>query len=101
MSWAICSSLTTPWKVGISGEKVTAAEVYIRESILTPTAKMVAGFPPLMPTFQGVVSEEQIAQLTAYIKTLTTTPGTPATAPGTGGAGAAPAPGATPQAAGH
>jgi cytochrome c oxidase subunit 2 len=89
-----------------NGEKVTADEGYIRESILTPTAKMVAGFPPLMPTFQGVVSEEQIAQLTAYVKTLANAParpeaGTPAAAPGAGGAGAAPAPGVTPQAAGH
>jgi cytochrome c oxidase subunit 2 len=64
-----------------SGEKVTADEGYVRESILTPTAKMVAGYPPLMPTFQGVVSEEQIAQLTAYVKSL-------APAPGTSGAGA-------------
>jgi cytochrome c oxidase subunit 2 len=53
-----------------SGEKVTVDEAYIRESILNPTAKLVAGYPPLMPTFQGVVSEEQIAQLTAYVKSL-------------------------------
>ena len=83
-----------------SGDKVTADEAYVRESILTPTAKMVAGFPPLMPTFQGVVSEEQIAQLTAYVKSLATAPatpaaGTPATAP------AAPAASPTPQAAAH
>jgi cytochrome c oxidase subunit 2 len=82
-----------------NGDKVTADEAYIRESILTPTAKMVAGFPPLMPTFQGVVSEEQIAQLTAYVKSLATAPaaapGTPATAPA--GAPAA----TTPQAAAH
>ena len=89
-----------------TGEKITVDEAYIRESILTPTAKMVAGFQPLMPTFQGVVSEEQIAQLTAYVKTLTTAPatpgtGTPGSAPGTGGGGAAPAPGPRPQAAGH
>jgi len=85
-----------------NGEKVTADEAYIRESILTPTAKLVAGFQPLMPTFQGVVSEEQIAQLTAYVKTLATNTGTPAGAPGTGGGtGGAPAPGATPQTAGH
>ena len=85
-----------------SGEKVTADEAYIRESILTPTAKMVAGFQPLMPTFQGVVSEEQIAQLTAYVKTLSTAPAAPAAGAGaSGGAGAAPAPGVTPQAAGH
>ena len=73
----------------VSGEKVVADEGYIRESILTPTAKLVNGYPPLMPTFQGVVSEEQIAQLTAYIKSLSgtgaagaggTTTGTPAPA---------------------
>ena len=45
-------------------------ESYIRESIMTPTAKMVQGFPPLMPTYQGQVSEEQITQLTEYIKSL-------------------------------
>ena len=80
------------------GAKVTADEAYLRESILTPTAKMVAGFPPLMPTFQGVVSEEQIAQLTAYIKSLATPSATPAAAPGQTGAPAAPA---APPAAGH
>ena len=53
-----------------SGETVTADENYIRESIMTPTAKMVQGFPPLMPTYQGQVSEEQITQLTEYIKSL-------------------------------
>ncbi|HEY8551462.1 MAG TPA: cytochrome c oxidase subunit II [Vicinamibacterales bacterium] len=52
------------------GQTVVMDEAYIRESILNPTAKMVAGYPPLMPTFQGIVSEEQIAQLTAYIKSL-------------------------------
>ena len=75
-----------------NGEKVTADEAYIRESILTPTAKMVAGFPPLMPTFQGVVSEEQIAQLTAYIKSLASTSRAPATGTPAAPAGA-PAPG--------
>lgn len=53
-----------------SGEQVKADENYIRESIMTPTAKMVQGFPPLMPTYQGQVSEEQITQLTEYIKSL-------------------------------
>ncbi len=45
-------------------------ENYIRESILNPQAKIVAGFQPLMPTFQGVVTEEQILQLIAYIRSL-------------------------------
>jgi cytochrome c oxidase subunit 2 len=52
------------------GSTVTADENYVRESIMTPTAKIVAGYVPLMPTFQGQVSEEQLAQLIAYIKSL-------------------------------
>jgi cytochrome c oxidase subunit 2 len=53
-----------------SGETVTADEDYIRESILNPTAKVVAGFQPIMPSFQGQVSEEGILQLINYIKSL-------------------------------
>jgi cytochrome c oxidase subunit II len=53
-----------------SGESVVADENYIRESLMTPTAKMVAGFPPLMPTYQGQVSEDQIVQIIAYLKSL-------------------------------
>jgi cytochrome c oxidase subunit 2 len=53
-----------------NGEKVAADNAYIRESILNPQAKIVAGFPPLMPTFQGQVSEEQLLALTEYIKSL-------------------------------
>jgi len=72
-----------------TGEKVTVDEAYIRESILTPTAKIVNGYPPLMPTFQGVVSEEQIAQLTAYIKSLNAPTGSRGA---TGATSATPAP---------
>jgi cytochrome c oxidase subunit II len=73
-----------------TGEKINVDEAYIRESILNPTAKLVTGYPPLMPTFQGVVSEEQIAQLTAYIKSLNAPAGTRAGA--TGATPATPAP---------
>jgi cytochrome c oxidase subunit 2 len=52
------------------GQTVTADESYIRESILNPRAKLVAGFQPIMPTFQGQVSEEQLLQLITYIKSL-------------------------------
>ena len=38
-----------------------ADEAYLRESILNPQAKIVAGFQPIMPTFQGLVSEERPA----------------------------------------
>ncbi|MEO8078093.1 MAG: cytochrome c oxidase subunit II [Acidobacteriota bacterium] len=72
-----------------NGQKVVADEAYIRESIFLPQAKVVEGFQPIMPTFQGLVSEEQLLQLIAYIKSL----GGPAPgAPGaTSGAIAAPA----------
>ncbi|MBI4478234.1 MAG: cytochrome c oxidase subunit II [Acidobacteria bacterium] len=53
-----------------TGEKVVADESYLRESILTPRARLTAGFEPLMPTFQGLVSEEDVLQLVEYIKTL-------------------------------
>jgi cytochrome c oxidase subunit 2 len=53
-----------------NGGKVIANEGYIRESILNPRAKIVAGFQPIMPTFQGQVSEEQLLQLVAYIKSI-------------------------------
>jgi len=56
------------------GSIVVADEAYIRESILQPKAKIVAGYQPVMPTFQGLVTEEQIMNLTAYIKSLQSQP---------------------------
>jgi cytochrome c oxidase subunit 2 len=53
-----------------TGQTVTADENYLRESILDPQAKIVAGFQPLMPPFQGKVNEEEVIQLIAYIKSL-------------------------------
>jgi cytochrome c oxidase subunit 2 len=58
-----------------TGATVLADEAYIRESILDPRAKIVAGYAPIMPTFQGQLSEEQLAQLVAYIKALGKKPG--------------------------
>jgi cytochrome c oxidase subunit 2 len=52
------------------GRTAVADETYIRESIVSPNAKMVAGFQPIMPTFQGLISEEGILQLVAYVKSL-------------------------------
>ncbi len=52
------------------GRTVLADENYIRESILDPGAKVVQGFKPVMPTFQGLVSEEQLNALVAYVKSL-------------------------------
>jgi len=53
-----------------SGETVTVDEAYVRESILTPSAKVAAGFQPIMPTFQGLVTEEQLLALVEYVKSL-------------------------------
>ncbi len=57
-----------------NGQTVTADEEYIRNSILNPSSQIVAGYAPIMPTFKGQVSEEQLMQLVAYIKTLGGTP---------------------------
>jgi cytochrome c oxidase subunit II len=56
-----------------NGQTVIADDAYIRDCILTPSAQRVAGYPPIMPTFQGQLEEQQIFQLTAYIKSLTKT----------------------------
>jgi cytochrome c oxidase subunit 2 len=53
-----------------SGEQVMADADYVRESIVTPAAKVVAGYQPVMPTYQGLVSEEGLMQLMAYIQSL-------------------------------
>jgi cytochrome c oxidase subunit 2 len=53
-----------------SGETVVADEGYLRESILNPNAKLTAGYQPTMPTFQGLISEEGLLQIIAYIKSL-------------------------------
>lgn len=54
------------------GRTVVADEAYLRESILNPNAKIVAGFPSPsdMPTYQGQITEEQLLQLVAYLKSL-------------------------------
>jgi cytochrome c oxidase subunit 2 len=53
-----------------SGEQIVADADYLRESIVTPAAKVVAGYQPVMPTYQGLVSEEGLMQLMAYIQSL-------------------------------
>ncbi len=52
------------------GRSVVADEAYLRDSIVNPRAQILAGYRPLMPTYQGQVNEEQILQLIAYIKSL-------------------------------
>lgn len=67
-----------PALAGILGEEVRltnevttiADESYIRESILVPKARVVAGYKPIMPSFQGQLTDEQVSQLVAYIVSL-------------------------------
>ena len=53
-----------------NGTSVTVDEAYVRESMLQPNAKVVEGFEPIMPTFQGLLRENEIRGLVAYIKSL-------------------------------
>jgi cytochrome c oxidase subunit 2 len=79
-----------PALIGLYGSKVTlsngpmatADEGYLRESILNPQAKIVSGFGPIMPSFQGQIPEEQLLQVVAYMKSLSTSkPETPTAKP--------------------
>jgi cytochrome c oxidase subunit 2 len=53
-----------------SGQTTVMDDAYVRESIVNPQAKVVAGFQPIMPTYQGLVDEDQLLQLIAYVKSL-------------------------------
>jgi cytochrome c oxidase subunit 2 len=50
--------------------EVKVDENYVRESILDPQAKLVTGFPPTMPTFRGQISDAEIDEIIAFIKSL-------------------------------
>jgi cytochrome c oxidase subunit 2 len=54
------------------GGETVADENYLRESILDPAAKLVAGFQPIMPAFRGKVSEDDLLRLVSYLKALGT-----------------------------
>ncbi|MEP7118907.1 MAG: cytochrome c oxidase subunit II [Acidobacteriota bacterium] len=61
------------------GSSAVVDEAYLRESILNSQAKVTKGFTPLMPTFQGLISEEGLAALIEHIKSLS--PQAPSSAP--------------------
>jgi cytochrome c oxidase subunit 2 len=65
------------------GDTVVADESYLRESIMDPRARLVAGFEPIMPTYASQLGEEGVLELIAYLKSLT-----PADARAGAGAGA-------------
>lgn len=53
-----------------NGQTITADENYLRESILNPSAKIVAGYEPIMPSYAGQVDEQSLLQLIMEIKSL-------------------------------
>jgi cytochrome c oxidase subunit 2 len=55
-----------------SGQIVTADEGYIRDSIVLPASQITAGYQNVMPSYQGKVTEEELVELIAYIKSLGT-----------------------------
>jgi cytochrome c oxidase subunit 2 len=73
-----CHGVRSPTVAGLygttvqlaDGRTVLADDNYLRESILDPAAKIVAGYTPIMPSYKGLLSEEQIFDLIAYIKSL-------------------------------
>src|SRR5688572_19601810 len=94
---ATCHGSQAPTLAGVYGSEVKLAdgravkadEDYIRRSILNSTEEIVAGYPPIMPSFRGQLTEEQLMHLTAYIKSLTITE---SPSPRNPGAGANPTP---------
>ena len=68
------------------GGSVLADENYLRESILYPSAKIKRGYPPIMPSFHGQLTEDQVIQLVAYIKSMAGATSTPYQLPAAGAA---------------
>ncbi len=52
------------------GQRVTVDDEYLRQAILNPSAHITQGYAPIMPTYQGQVSEEGLFSLVEYIKNL-------------------------------
>ena len=74
-----------------NGSVVNVDESYVRESILTPQMKVVAGYQPVMPTFQGLLNEESVMALIEYVKSLQSSTGGTAPTNAAGAPAAAPA----------
>jgi cytochrome c oxidase subunit 2 len=53
-----------------SGQQITADDAYLREAILNPSQHITQGYAPIMPTYQGQISEEGVIDLVEYIKSL-------------------------------
>jgi cytochrome c oxidase subunit 2 len=52
------------------GTRVRADESYIRESVLYPQAKIVAGYDDIMPTFKGLLTEDGLLKIVEYVRSM-------------------------------
>lgn len=84
-----CHGQTAPGLAGLylshvklqDGSTVVADDDYLRRSIVDPGAQIVAGFPPIMPTYRSQLTGEQVNALIEYIKSLKSARGPSATQP--------------------
>jgi cytochrome c oxidase subunit 2 len=82
-----CHGQRAPTLAGLYGSRVSlqdgstivADEQYLRNSIMDPSSQIVSGFPAIMPSYQGQISEEQLYELIQYIKSLATVRNVPYT----------------------
>lgn len=52
------------------GRVVAADDAYVRDSILQPRRDVAAGYEPIMPSFQGMIAEDDLVRLVAYVRSL-------------------------------
>jgi cytochrome c oxidase subunit 2 len=52
------------------GQTIVADDNYVRESILRPSAKVVEGYDPIMPSYTGLLTEDEVLQLVAYVRSI-------------------------------
>jgi cytochrome c oxidase subunit 2 len=65
-------------RVPVSGGTLEIAdERYIRDSILKPRAKITAGYEPVMPSYEGKISEDELIKIVAYVKSISGNTGAP------------------------
>jgi cytochrome c oxidase subunit 2 len=58
----------------VGGQTAMVDEAYVREAILNPALRIREGYQPIMPTFQGLVTEEQLLELVEYVRSLQSVP---------------------------
>ena len=65
-----------PWTATMPAQTIKADYRYLHDSIIVPAKEVAAGYKPIMPSYQGRLTEEQVLQLVDYIKSLATSNGT-------------------------